>query len=235
MARAVRPGLAVDRLAERGPGRLERGPGLRTGARRGVGAERGGERLVPLDEVDDGVTLCGADDRGEVSDLLARLLDPVLHAAVAILDRPVVGDDQVGLQRRGLLDVDLAPLLAEDLDAGEVDVPEADILVERAIRVDRDRRDAELHQGGRGVGVGDDPLRYRVEGDGLSGSVRPGEPGRGGGRRGARFGARRRCAGRGGPAIGPAGGDDRREHAGRDEGCESAGHARAASGAVVRP
>ena len=78
----------------------------------------------------------------------------------------------------------------------EVDVLEADVVLDRPVGVDRDRLDAELHQRRGRVGVGDDPLRALVELDGLAGAVRPGESGRRGcGWCGACFGARPRGAG----------------------------------------
>ncbi|MFG1709398.1 hypothetical protein ACFLIM_40030 [Nonomuraea sp. M3C6] len=85
-----------------------------------------------------------------------------------------------------LFHVDLAPLLSQDLDAGQVEILKVRVGLDRLIGVDADRLDAEGHQRGRLARVRDDPRRGLVRLDYLAGPVgeRPWAGGCGGGRGG---------------------------------------------------
>ena len=100
-----------------------------------------------------------ADGRARAEDLVLALVRHVPEGARVVH----VGDQQLGAQRRVLLDVELAPDVAEDVDL--VDVEVAGLRVGRAVGAlglaeDADDLvvDAEVEQGGGDAGEGDDAL-----------------------------------------------------------------------------
>ncbi|NUR87793.1 MAG: hypothetical protein HOY71_27230 [Nonomuraea sp.] len=113
-----------------------------------------------------------ADDGGQLGELLALLVDALLQAAVGLLGGPPVGHDQVRAQRGRLLHVDLAPLLAEHLDAGQVQVLQVGVGRDGLVGVDADGLDAEGDERGGLAGVGDDPAGDPVRPGRLAGAVR---------------------------------------------------------------
>jgi hypothetical protein len=141
-----------------------------------VGAEGPGELLEAVEHLLDGLVCDRADHGRELRDLLARLLDTVLEAAVRLLGGPVAADDEVGLEGRGLLGVDLAPRLADDLDAVEVEALQRLGVLQGLAEEDADGPDAVRDERRGGLALRDDPRRHllgRVR-LAVAGGVRPG-------------------------------------------------------------
>ena len=150
--------------------------------------ERLGEPADVLDHVEALAAPLELDDRRDGGDLL--LLRHVLEAVARRLrveralfvGRVHRGDHEVGLERRELLEVDVAVRLAELGDAVGVEAREPGVGGHRQLSEGADRTQTVLHERDRDVVEDDDALRGVVDLDGGARGVlvRPGTVGHGG-------------------------------------------------------